>query len=92
MTQSLIGWLIFFILAGIATFSGWQIYRHSDFVYKRLDDIWDRARKAHTRGELQQLHDELSEFYHQHCHLRQYGDYARQVKNFIEGKSSVLPQ
>lgn len=89
--QHSIGYALIVLLPSLGIFSAWRLYVNSCRVYAGLDDIWDRARKAQTRGELQRLHDELGVFYHKYCHVRQYGDYARRVKSYIEGKSAGLP-
>jgi hypothetical protein len=64
----------------------WKVMQQSDSIYKGLDAIWDRAKKTNDRNMLRFYMRELELFHKKNCWHRHHGNYARQVKAYIEGK------
>lgn len=73
--------------AALSIFSFWRIMVNTGKVYKGLDDIWMRAKQNDlTNGQLLSLRVELVQFHKDYCHVRHYGDYARKVLAYIDGR------
>lgn len=88
MHWDIICFVIIWILFTVYCF--WRICAHSDFVYKGLDDIWNRSKRIDiTKEELLYLKNELINFHKNYCYVRHYGDYARKVLAYINGRLSV---
>jgi len=90
MKREILYYVLIILLPLLGIFSMWRICVYSRKVYTGLDDIWSRAKTASDRESLQKIYLELQEFYKQYCVTRHYGDYARQVAAYINGKLSTL--
>lgn len=88
MTFGLFLWLL--LPVSLAGFSMWRLGQYSEAVYKGLDDIWTRARAAETMALLVLLRAELVDYHHHRCHVRHYGDYARRVLAYIDGRIEAV--
>lgn len=59
-------------------------------VHGELDQLANRARAAMTRGELLQVRKDLAAYHQKNCCIRHFGDHAREVLAFIDGKLQSL--
>ena len=82
--------IFLFVVMGAFIFCAYKLSQQTDKLYAGLDELWERARQAKTRGELQRIHDELGVYYKEHCWHRHHAAYAFKVKAYIEGKSAGL--
>ncbi len=75
-------------VSAIILFAGcsWKVMKQSDGIYKGLDNIWRKAKNTSDKNQLKFLMRELELFYKKNCWHRHHGNYARQVKSYIEGK------
>jgi hypothetical protein len=78
--------LIVIVPGLIGLFCLWRVGVNSGKVYAGLDDIWARAKKATNQQELKALKIELCKYHADYCHVRPYGDYARRVLAYIDGR------
>lgn len=90
MKQELLYYVIIFGIPLFGIFSLWRLEVNSRKVYARLDDIWSRAKKTDDKETLQTLYKELADFSHKYCFVKHYGNYARQVGAYINGKLSTM--
>ena len=92
MTFGLFLWLL--VPVSLAGFSAWRLSQYSEAVYRDLDAIWTRARAAESMAQLVLLRAELVDFHRNRCHVRHYGDYARRVLAYIDGRieAAARPQ
>jgi hypothetical protein len=66
--------------------ASWSLNNLSQRTYSRLDEFWDRARKALTQEELRVIHVEFVKFSRKECVFRAYCQYAMKVDQYICGK------
>ena len=88
--HTFIGILLVVLFVGLLIWAIIGLDKSSRHVYTNLDAIWDKAKAAKTRDELRLIRTELCQFHNKYCVIRHYGDYARQVLSFIDGKLSGM--
>lgn len=71
-------------------FALWRLAVNSERVHSDLNEFKKRAKFLNSREELLVLRTELTRYYHSYCHCRQYGDHAREVCSYIDGKLAQI--
>ena len=83
--------IIFFVVYATLSMLGfWWIARTSGRIHNRLNKLKQQAEAAKNTAELSEVETALIEYHDKECWHRAFGDHAREVRAYIQGKKQSV--